>query len=335
MKKTFALFLLKCVLLILPFLALLGLYFYDDPFEVLHEYKTYYKSPVAVNEGFVGWQYYRMQRDSVKYNSFLLGNSCTMAFQAKDWEKHLPGGRAIRLYGSAERLGNIYWKVRALDAVQDSIKNVLILLDYATLKQTQVANISTQVLHPEISGQNNWEFQMCFLQTFFNPDFCVPYVDFRLFRQYRRYMRGVINDHAVERNCVSNDVYNPREKEIAALGESYWERHKKEFPARDTIQKVTPPIIMKKQYDMLSEMRDIFVKRGTNYKILINPKYNQVKLNPDDLKQLQEIFGKENVFDFSGINEYTADIHNYYEKGHYRPQLGRKMLDVIYGTIEN
>ena len=56
MKKTFALFLLKCVLLILPFLTLLGLYFYDDPFEVLHEYKDYYKSPVAVNEGYVGWQ---------------------------------------------------------------------------------------------------------------------------------------------------------------------------------------------------------------------------------------------------------------------------------------
>lgn len=105
MKKTFALFLLKCVLLILPFLALLGLYFYDDPFEVLNEYKTYYKSPVAVNEGYVGWQHYRMQRDSLKYNSFLLGNSCTMAFQIKDWERYIPGGRAIRLYGSANGWG--------------------------------------------------------------------------------------------------------------------------------------------------------------------------------------------------------------------------------------
>lgn len=331
MKKTFALFLLKCVLLILPFLTLLGLYFYDDPFEVLHEYKDYYKSPVAVNEGYVGWQYYRMQRDSVKYNSFLLGNSCTMAFQAKDWEKYIPGGRAIRLYGSAERLGNIYRKVRALDAVQDSIANMIILLDYATLKQTQIGNISTHVLHPEVTGQSNWEFQMCFLQTFFNPDFWVPYVDYRVTGRYKRYMRGVINREEVERNCRSNDVYNPREKEIADYGESYWERHKKEFPERDTVRKVSPPIIMKKQFDMLSEMRDIFVKHGTNCKILINPKYDQVRLNPSDLKQLQDIFGVANVFDFSGVNEFTSDVHNYYEKGHYRPLLGRKILEAMYG----
>lgn len=332
MRKTFALFLLKCVLLILPFLALLGLYFYDDPFEVLNEHKTYYKSPVAVNEGYVGWQHYRMQRDSVKYNSFLLGNSCTMAFQIKDWEKYIPGGRAIRLYGSAERLGNIYRKVKALDALQDTIANVLILVDNATLKQTQITNMSTQVLHPEVTGQSNWEFQMCFLQTFFNPDFCVPYVDYRIFGQYRRYMRGVINKGAVERNCITNDVFNPREKEIAECGEAYWEKHKKEFPVRDTVQKIAPPIIMKKQLDMLAEMQDIFVKHGTNCKILINPRYNQVRLNPEDVKQLQEIFGKENVFDFSGINEYTSDIHNYYEKGHYRPLLGRKMLEVMYGN---
>ena len=41
-------------------------------------------------------------------------------------------------------------------------------------------------------------------------------------------------------------------------------------------------------------------------------------------------FGKENVYDFSGINEFTEDYHNYYEAGHYRPLLGNKLLERIY-----
>jgi hypothetical protein len=45
---------------------------------------------------------------------------------------------------------------------------------------------------------------------------------------------------------------------------------------------------------------------------------------------LQGIFGKENVYDFSGINEFTEDYHNYYEAGHYRPLLGNKLLERIY-----
>ena len=42
--------------------------------------------------------------------------------------------------------------------------------------------------------------------------------------------------------------------------------------------------------------------------------------------------GKENVFDFSGINEYTNDIHNYYERGHYRPILGARLLQKVYAN---
>ncbi len=51
---------------------------------------------------------------------------------------------------------------------------------------------------------------------------------------------------------------------------------------------------------------------------------------PDDREILQGIFGKENVYDFSGINEFTEDYHNYYEAGHYRPLLGNKLLERIY-----
>ena len=65
-------------------------------------------------------------------------------------------------------------------------------------------------------------------------------------------------------------------------------------------------------------------------RVLISPDYDQKELHPYDRKILQSIFGKENVYDFSGINEFTKDYHNYYESGHYRPSLGNKLLERIY-----
>ena len=58
-----------------------------------------------------------------------------------------------------------------------------------------------------------------------------------------------------------------------------------------------------------------------------------LRINPE-VEQLKELFGAENVYDFSGINKYTNNIRNYYEGAHYRPCLGRQLLDSIYATHE-
>ena len=65
--------------------------------------------------------------------------------------------------------------------------------------------------------------------------------------------------------------------------------------------------------------------------MIISPNYNQININPADIEILKNIFKEKNVFDFSGVNEYTNDIHNYYEKGHYRPILGAQLLQKVYG----
>ena len=78
-------------------------------------------------------------------------------------------------------------------------------------------------------------------------------------------------------------------------------------------------------------MAEVFQAHHTNCKIIISPEYKQIRINPSDVTELKKIFGEENVFDFSGINEYTNDIRNYYEGSHYRPCLGRRLLDIVYG----
>lgn len=89
---------------------------------------------------------------------------------------------------------------------------------------------------------------------------------------------------------------------------------------------------MKPQIKLLSEIAKVFQDHHTKYKIIISPEYKQIRLNPADVEQLKEIFGAENVYDFSGINKYTNNIRNYYEGSHYRPCLGRQLLDSVYAT---
>lgn len=225
--RTFKGFIIKCVLFLVPFFVLAGIYFYDDPFKVLREYKKYDNDPIFLNEDYIGWKTYKNYRDSLHFDSFILGNSCTMAFLTSDWEKYLNGEKAIRLYGTAQRLAAVHRKVMALDKQQDKIANVLLIVDPTLLREHQLSSGYMHLLPPEISGMNKFKFQSQFAQEFFNPKFMIPYMDYRICHHYRPYMRGIVNPDKNIRNTVTNDLWNPREEEIAELGDYYWEKYKK------------------------------------------------------------------------------------------------------------
>lgn len=319
----------KSVLFAMPFWALISLYVYDDPFMVLRKYEVY-DSDVMLNEQQVGWQIYRNHKDSVHFNSFILGNSCAMAFRCGEWEKYLvPGDRAIRLFGNAESMKAISLKLRALDREGAEIKNVLMILDRTSLSRFELLTGAGHILPAAVSGRNPFTVQLEFLQAFATPDFLFPYLKYRITGNVEPDMKRM-NPHGRIRDSKNNDAFNPREKQIEQEGEAYWENRKKEFPERDGTATIAEPAIFHRQRMVLDEIMEVLRRHGTSIRVLISPDYNQKKLHPDDREILQGIFGKENVYDFSGINEFTEDYHNYYEAGHYRPLLGNKLLERIY-----
>lgn len=319
----------KLALFTIPFWALIALYVYDDPFMVLHKYDVY-DSDVKLNEHHVGWQIYKNNKDSVHFNSFILGNSCTMAFRCGEWEKYLaPGDRAIRLFGNAESIKAVSLKLRALDREGAEIKNVLIVLDRASLSHFELLTGYGNVLPSAISGSNPLTVQLAFIQGFATPDFLFPYLKYRMTGKVELKMKRM-NPYGRIRDSRNNDAFNPREKMIEKDGEAYWKKRKNEFPERDGTITVNDPAIYQKQRKVLDEIMAVLRRHNTSIRVLISPDYDQKELHPYDRKILQSIFGKENVYDFSGINEFTKDYHNYYESGHYRPLLGNKLLERIY-----
>lgn len=319
----------KSVLFAIPFWALIALYVYDDPFMVLRKYNLY-DSDVMLNEHHVGWQIYRNHCDSVHFNSFILGNSCTMAFRCAEWEKYLaPDDRAIRLFGNGESMKAISLKLHALDNEGAEIKNVLIILDRTSLSRFSILNGYGNILPAAISGESPFAVQMEFMQAFAMPDFLFPYLKYRITGSVEPEMKRM-NPYGRIRDSRNNDSFNPRDKMIEQEGEAYWENRKKEFPERDGTAVVEEPAIFHRQRVVLDDIIEVLRRHNTSVRVIISPDYNQKKLHPDDREILQSIFGKENVYDFSGINEFTEDYHNYYESGHYRPLLGNKLLERIY-----
>lgn len=330
-KPAFRRLVLKAALFAAPFWALTALYLCDDPFMVLRRYSVY-DSDVMLNEHHVGWQIYHNVKDSIHVNSFIFGNSCTMAFRCREWEKYLaPGDRAVRLFGNGESLKAISLKLQALDSEGAEIKNVLIVLDRTSLRRSTLMNGFGNILPPDVSRTAPLAVQMEFAQAFAMPDFLIPYLKYRITRRVEPGMKRM-NPYGRIRDSRNNDSFNPREKMIEQEGEAYWEKRKDEFPERSGKPLVDEPVIFSPQRAVLDEIREVLHKHDASVRLIISPGYDQKELHPHDRKILQSIFGKENVNDFSGINEFTQDYHNYYESGHYRPLLGNKLLKKIYGN---
>lgn len=111
--KTIRRFYFRCALLALPFLLLGVLYVVEDPFMVLRRYADYDHPKVCQSEGTVSWLKYKAYRDSMHYDSFIMGSSCTKAFSTADWNQYIHG-RPFRMFCNNEGVADLCQKLEAL-----------------------------------------------------------------------------------------------------------------------------------------------------------------------------------------------------------------------------
>lgn len=327
-SKNFRRFIRKIFVLSLPFIFLVGVFIYTDPFKVINNYKEFNSEPLSLNQSYVCWQNYLNNRDSMKYDSFLFGNSCSMAYRMADWKEHIGDSHPISLMGSGESLYSIHAKIKKLSSMDRPVKNLLILMDNSILKYVTKPIKHTFILHYDITGDSKISFQSTFLQAFLNPNILLPYLDYSLFGERKAYMNGIIGDGKVLRDPLTNDLRNPREKEIKKDSLIYYKRHSGEF---QKIMAIDDDVVIGiKQLEMLKEIKLYIDKTGAAFKIIINPSYQQYKMPLKDLHIIESVFGKTNVFDYSGTQDFSNNKGFFYESTHYRPKLGKLILRDIY-----
>ena len=73
----------------------------------LRRYADYDHPKVCQSEGTVSWLKYKAYRDSMHYDSFIMGSSCTKAFSTADWNQYIHG-RPFRMFCNNEGVADLY-----------------------------------------------------------------------------------------------------------------------------------------------------------------------------------------------------------------------------------
>ena len=331
---TYCSFFKKVLFIPLTMVVMLAVYLVYDPFEVVYTYKTHnVDSRISYNWDYNATETLIQIYSSRHYDSFIFGNSRSLAFHCKDWQRYLDSTRTLHFAAPSESLYGLYTKFKYLADNNMPIRNSLIMLDSNTLAVTWDGSGHLFIKHPELTGNSRVNFQRFFFRAFIDPSFFLGYVCYKatgnipeLFKR-----RFTVEEHTDPVTC--DKIMVALEKLLTTNSEQYYVNRKEMFYSRDeTKQSYSPMVIKSLQLFYLKEIKKILAANGTNYKIIINPNYDQKYLSKDDLVQLREIFGTEYVYDYSGINDITSDFHNYYDAGHFRPHLARQIMAEVYGN---
>jgi len=313
-------------------LTLFLLYFYLDPFKVLRHYDDYSNPFVIPNRDYVSTVMFINNYQKNGYNSFVFGSSRTLAFRPSTWKKYLSENDSPLMFdASVESIYGIYMKLKYLDSINVEMKNALVILCRdASFSRSENHKGHLFIKHPATSGESKLTFQFEFFTAYLIPKFLLSFYSYKVLGTYKPFMHGFIQEKKIAIDSLSNEMSMiEQETELAQNPEEYYAKRKALFYERtgertDSIQR-----IKKRHMFMLQEIKRIFEKNNTEYKIIISPLYEQIKFHPSDLLILKNEFGS-NLYDFSGKNSITDNKFNYYETSHYRKNVGDSLLKSIY-----
>ncbi len=330
MKK----FIVTILLYSLPLVILLVTIVWLDFFKVLGFQDYYSDQTVGLNRGMVTTSTCNHQRNKEKYNSFIFGSSRSQAFKCENWMNYLDNSATpYHFDGSGDGVWDIAKKLKYIDKLGDSIHNALVIIDRNGLRRINQKEGHLFISMPCVSGRSYFKYYATLLEAACNPNFLRAYLDYSITGVYKDYMGYLIkkgkHNHVV--NDVTCDIWYSYDKEIKMDSLQYYNTlsAKGVFYNRDNITRKKCKITAEEKKGLLT-IEEIFTKHHTNYKIVISPIYNQVPMEKDQVNLLNQVFGKENVYNFSGKNELTTPIHNYYESSHYRPHVANRILEIIY-----
>jgi hypothetical protein len=328
-------FIKKALLFLAPLLVLVLCYVITDPYQTIFDRDVYLFDYIMLSRGGVSAKVYLKNKDKYKYDSFIFGSSRSTAHTAAEWSKYLGKDNVPFSFGAwNENIEGIYRRLRLIDSLGSPIKNAFILIDVDrtfTKSDTDRAGDFADD-HYLISGESKFRYYVSgFISYLENPKLILTSIDYKLFHKQRAYMEGFVNMKKGDLDPVNNDWLPNSEKNILRDSATYYKAAEGKFYKRPTVQTYAKKQITPKKVGYLYKIAAILQKHHTNYKVVIAPLYDQVKLNPADLAILYQVFGKQHVYDYAGINAITNNPFNYgNDVVHYRKKVGNLIFKEIY-----
>jgi len=311
-----------------------------DIFKIYGFEEDYYTNNiVSLNREMICTKTYNHYRAGETFDSFIFGSSRSLAYRCKSWSEYLPAdAKPFHFDGSGEGIWGISKKIEYIDELGDPIDNALLILDRTALRTTANRDGHLFIAMPCISKESKLDYYLTFLKASISGRFLLAYIDYSIFRNYRGYMGLSIRrtEYPNEADNVNCDIWYGYDKQIEVDSLGYY-NHLKEIGAffprpkeRSWECRVTD-----REVEQLIIIKNIFLRHNTNYKIIISPIYDQIPLEQEQLNILNEVFGKDNVFDFSGKNRFTEPVSNYYETVHFKPHVANEIMNIVYQKHED
>lgn len=321
--------LLKSLLLLFLIILLAGYFTIADPMKIFFEYESPLEKGVLMNDRH--FQYNWLKKQPYAYDSFIFGSSRSKAFKTKIWQEYIGNSLPFHMGVNDETLYGIERKLSYLDNQGYDIKNVLIVLDTRIIQLHYNQNAHIFREHYALSGESKGEYYKRFFIAFLKPSFLKAYFSLKFNNEIEEWMLNVIWDEDFEYlKKTADHYYNKFEEELKTDSIGYYERRSSVFYKRnieyiDTLQKITN--IAENQ---IRGIYEILSRHNAYYKIVISPTYCQTPLHNKDLELLNTVFGKNSVYNYSGSNNMTENIGNFYEERHFKPYIANKILKDIY-----
>lgn len=315
-----------------PFLLLALSYFVFDPFHVLRNYDSYPDNYLeAYNRNRISTQIFLNNNPKYNFKSFVFGSSRSSVFFTQDWGKYIGDSNAYHFDASNECISGIANKISFIDKQQNKIENALIIFDGETFNYA--IDTSSSIIHIQDykwSGQSKFAYNLLFFKAYFKDLFFLKYFDTKLFHTYRPYMYGVFSKmHMIYTPINNNFIFKEYNDELVKDSTAYYSRDL--FYKRDTLAKLEEPQSIKPyQHKFLKQIKDVLSKNKTNYQIVIAPTYSLKKFNKEDLEVLKQYFEPTRIHDYSGKNNLSLPLSNFYEIYHFKPSVARIIMKDIY-----
>ncbi|PXV67479.1 hypothetical protein CLV62_103152 [Dysgonomonas alginatilytica] len=318
------------VLPIIIFVLLVAGYIVYDPFKVVQSYDRY--SSLQVNRGYISTEMFLKNYKKENYNSFIFGSSRIFGYNIDSWKQHLGADAKVYSFDAyGEKIQGMYHKLRFLDSLDIDIKNALIAIDVDfTFNNTLSDPWFLYVEHPSLSRESWYDFHKIHFLSYLDPGFIISLYANRIF--------GINNSYTRKHYYTVEATFDPKTNRPFRSDLEKRIENEPDYYDSPLFYTVTDSLIISPftridplHKEALRGIKEILLKHNTKYKVVINPLYSQVKFNPKDMEVIWEVFGSDNVYDFSGRNKFTTSKYNYYEESHFRPFIGDSIMNIIYG----
>lgn len=322
MKKLF----LKSLVLLFPFLVFTSYFFIADPMKIIHNITDPTSKGVLMNDRLFLARY--LENTNTQYNAFIFGSSRSKAFKTYHWKQFLnQNSKPFHMGVNDETLYGLERKLNFLDSMGFKISHALITLDHRLLSLTKDHEAHIFREYPSMTEETSASFYQRFYIAFLNPSFLKSYFSY-LKTGHIKSESNFLWDPGFTYHHKTGDIdYTRMENAIKKDSILFYKTNRKDFYERTPHE--SEQLIGKDSKVIWEKIHKILKKHHTEVKIIITPNYDQITINPDDLKYLKTMFSNK-VSNYSGKNGITDEIGNYYEHKHFKPFIANGILTLSY-----